>query len=218
VSIGNADTVFYTLAFVVPGFVLHSTLALLIPQKSERADLSLLRFLTLSCLNYAAWSWLVYLLGTAPFFTSHVVRSALAWGWIVLGSPVAMGLVFARLSQRDVMRRMLQRLGFNPVHVIPTAWDYKFSQTPPLWVLVTMKDGSTVAGWFGSRSFASSEPRGRDLYIQEVYRPGDGDMWQPVPGTAGILVQGDQVKHVEFWSDDGSTDRTALRKEEEFYE
>lgn len=97
-TIDRLDIVFYTLAFVVPGFVLHSTFGMFVPRKDERADLTLLRFLTWTSLNYAIWSWLIYLLFHVEFFTAHPIRSSIAWvtagstwgsagSWTVTRSP-----------------------------------------------------------------------------------------------------------------------------------
>jgi hypothetical protein len=201
-TLDRLDVVFYTLAFVVPGFILHSTFAMFVPRRDERTDLTLLRYLTWTSLNYAIWSWLVYLVFHAAFFTAHPVRSAIAWATIIFISPVVLGLLLAFLSQKEVARKALQRVGLNPIHEIPTAWDYKFSTTGPAWVLVTLKDGSSVAGLFGSGSFASSDPSGRDLYVQEVFRAVLGGQWERVPRSEGILIQGEQIKHVEFLAHD----------------
>jgi hypothetical protein len=69
-------------------------------------------------------------------------------------------------------------------------------------VLVTLADGSSVCGLFGSESFASSAPKERDLYIQAVYRHNKNGEFQIVERTDGILIRGDAIKHVEFWKDE----------------
>lgn len=205
-SLGGFDVLFYTLAFLVPGFVLDSTLSVFTPRKVESAQLSFLRFLALSCVNYAFWSWLIYLMFRVEFFTAHPVRTATAWGVIILVSPVALGVFLGYFSQQEGIRKILQRIGLNPIHVIPTGWDYKFSKSnKAVWVFVTLKDGSSVAGLFGSKSFASSESGERDLYIQEVFRISDDGSWQCIPRSSGILIRGDQIKHIEFWNDEEET-------------
>lgn len=201
-TLSGSDALFYTLAFLVPGFIMHLTLSVFVPQKTEQSELSFLRFLTLSCLNYAIWSWLIYLILAAGLYSTHPYRVAFVWGLIILVSPVIIGIALAHLSQNEIPRTFLQHLGFNPIHEIPTAWDYRFSRIEaPTWLLVTLNDGSTVAGLFGSRSFASSEPSERDLYIQDVYKVAESGPWQKVAQNEGILVRADQIKHIEFWCD-----------------
>lgn len=122
-TFGSVDVVFFTLAFLVPGFILESTVSALLPRRAEDSKLFLLRFLTFSCANYALWSWLICLLFQSEVFATHSWAAAIAWFLIVSLSPVFLGVGLAKLNQQDTIRAMLQRLGFNPVHVIPTAWD-----------------------------------------------------------------------------------------------
>lgn len=202
-TINGFQTLFYTLAFIVPGFILHTTLSMLVPQRGKYVELSFIRFLTFSCINYALWSWLIYLLIRLDFFIANPIYTAFIWLLIILVSPVALGVIIAHFHHKETFRTMLQRYGFYPIHPTPTAWDYKFHKTDkPVWVLVTMKDGSRVAGLFGSRSFASSEPGEQDLYIQEVFRINGDEPWQRVPENDGILILGDQIKHIEFWKEE----------------
>ncbi len=202
-TITGFDMLFYTAGFIVPGFVWCSMVAMLIPQKSDQPQISFLRFLTLSCINYAIWSWLIYLLIKSSFFVGHPVRSALAWGLVILISPVALGLVMGHFSQKARILQLLRRLGFSPLHPVPTAWDYKFGNTQEaVWVLVTLRDGNQVAGLFGSKSFASSDSAERDIYIQSVYQICENRPWERASQNNGILIPGREIKHVEFWFDE----------------
>ena len=170
-ELNSLEAVFYAINFLVPGFIIELTLSALLPRRDESEKLTLIRFLAFSCLNHALWSWLILLMLQAKFPVEHPVWSAVAWVVVTFISPFVIGLVLGWLHRKDVIRNALQRLGFNPVHVIPTSWDWKFSTVQqPVWVLVTLADGSSVCGLFGSESFASSAPKERDLYIQAVYR------------------------------------------------
>jgi len=177
--------------------------SMLVPQKSDQSQISLMRFLTFSCVNYALWSWLIYLLIKCKFFTEHPVQSALAWTLIILISPSVLGLMMGHFSQKAKILQLLRRLGLSPMHPVPSAWDYKFGNTrQSVWVLVTLKDGSNVAGLFGSRSFASSDVAERDLYIQSVYQISETGLWEQVKRNDGILILGSEIKHIEFWNDE----------------
>jgi len=194
----SLDVVFFTLAFLVPGFIIESIVSALLPRKVEDNKLLFLRFLTYSCVNHALWWWLIDLLLHSEFSVGHPWISHVVWFWIVFISPIFLGLGWAKLNQRDIVRAMLQWLGFDPVHVIPTAWDWKFSTTQPVWIMVTLMNGSTVCGFFGSNSFASSAPEERDLFIEEVYRLDEGLRWKPVENSDGILLRDGEIKYVEF--------------------
>jgi len=58
----GSDALLYTVLFLVPGFLLYWTLSVPYPKKTEDAQSAFMRFLALSCLNYAALSPFLYLL------------------------------------------------------------------------------------------------------------------------------------------------------------
>lgn len=118
---------------------------------------------------------------------------------IILVSPFLLGVALGVLSQRETVRRFLQRLGFSTVHPIPNAWDYFFGRTAPVWVLVTLHDGSIVSGRFAYKSFASSDRSERDLYLESLYVVAEDGPWTEVPWNAGIWIAGREIKHIEFW-------------------
>jgi hypothetical protein len=94
----------------------------------------------------------------------------------------------------------LQAGGAIQAH-LPTAWDYLFEGlTPDTFVLVTLLDGTQVAGKMTNNSFASSSKEERDLYIQEVWEIGKkGDQWTPLNPPRGILLCGKNIKFVEVY-------------------
>jgi hypothetical protein len=65
-------------------------------------------------------------------------------------------------------------------------------------VLVTLADGSTVAGIFSARSFASSDAAERDLFLEQLYRVEDDGPWQPVPMNRGVWIRGEAIRAIEF--------------------
>jgi hypothetical protein len=89
-----------------------------------------------------------------------------AWLGLNILLPAAIGFAFGVLGQNDAFRRILRYFKINPVHATPSAWDYAFARLRgDHFVMVALSDGSTVGGIYGSRSFASSDPTGRDLFL-----------------------------------------------------
>lgn len=141
-----------------------------------------------------------------PFFNilaphdNGVYGGTLAWFLYIFVIPIFFGLLIGINIQKGFVRRVLQKAGFNPLHEIPTAWDWKFGRMkmPGEWVLVTLKDGTRFAGFCGPDSFISSDPAERDLYIQWVYDLDDEDGWRS-RGETGLLVAGGEISTIEFW-------------------
>jgi len=193
------EVIFYTLAFVVPGFIFSSVFSILVPVRPDK-EYAIIRFLLFSSVNYAVCSGLIFYITRPGYAGAHPLFAAASWMGIVFVSPIILGTIVGAISQREKIRKALQFLGLNPVHIIPTGWDFRFSRiTEGKWVLVTLKDGSKVAGWFGSNSFASSDAQDRDIYIEEVYRINETGPWSSIPNNEGVLLRGEQISFIEFW-------------------
>ena len=160
------NSVVFAVAFLVPGFIWTAVLSLLVPRSKRDPQVRVLGFLTLSCVNNGLWSWLVYLIWSGDWYKAHPVVSAGVVLLVLLVSPVALALVTGRLRQKETLARALQRVGFDTVHSVSTAWDFQFGQTESYWAIVALKDGSRIYGLFGVESFAGDNVGGRDLYLE----------------------------------------------------
>ena len=202
-TLNTLEAAFATFAFLGPGALFYLTVSMFFPQRLERQQTIILRSLAFSVINYAIWFWAIYLIFTRSLFSEQLILIAVAWFLIIFVSPILLGLLFVYLNERNVIGGIFRRVGLNPAHPIATSWDYKFRGTRrDRWVSVRMDDGSEVAGYFGSNSFASSESAERDLYLEDVYRIADDGQWQRVPGSDGVLIPGEHIIHIEFWSQD----------------
>ncbi len=81
-------------------------------------------------------------------------------------------------------------------------WQRLFeSFSDPVWIQVTMKNKTTVAGLYGSASFAPSAARPSSLYLQEVWRIQENEQWRRVKNTAGIMISAAEIESVELLYD-----------------
>ncbi len=117
---------------------------------------------------------------------------------VVIIVPVAGGVVLGRLSDwLDKRRLQGSATGFergatylwpsNP----PSAWDAFFDQGIPsgTFLTLTLENGTKVAGAYGNRSYATTSPHERGLYLEtEWLLDEDGYITDEVPGTKGILI------------------------------
>ena len=182
------------LVFFVPGAIILFVRSQLttgrLPPPSER----LLSYLIVSA---------IYLAVTLPFvdYQPELGLSNLSsWSWIswLFVVPAVVGTLLALFWGR--IREFLVKIGLRLVHPVPNAWDWKFSNVDNQWVLVTLIDGSEVAGYLGSESFISSDPLERDIYIEKLYQIDSQTKEWIESGTKGILIASGQVKTIEFWS------------------
>lgn len=194
----NSETFFYVLAFIVPGFIVQWVLSGFVPTRKEEVQISLLRAFILSCLNYAIWCWLIFIIYSNRWINNPTWLAAFCLFLIVFVSPLGIGLILGRLSRSAKFASFLEKMKLDVMHAIPNSWDYTFGRKQESWILVTLTDGGTISGWFGTKSFASSEPTERDLYIEQVWDNDEEGGWQKRPRTGGILILSSQIRYIEF--------------------
>ena len=196
---GTSD-LYLILAVLVPGFIYNGVLGHFVPlhQNSEKA-LILLRLLTATAFNYALCSPLIYLLVTNTLFPRRTVAQGIIWFIIIFLVPVLLGFARAAIIQQERGLWFYRLVKLRPINPIPTGWDWIFGRTDPCYVLVTLTDGTEIAGYFGLRSMASSDPDRKDLYIEKVYKvPADDGPWTEIDGTLGMHIDGTQISYIEF--------------------
>jgi len=192
------DAVFFTAAFLVPGFIWSAVLSMLVSRKSTAPQTKAVEFMTFSGINYGLWIWLIYPLFYFEWWRAHPILSGFALFVIAFASPVGLGLYSGWLAQKNTVGRALERFGFNTVLSIPTAWDYQFARGNPYWVVVTLKNGSRLHGFFGLESFAGDDRDSRDLYLEAVFEPTDTGEWAPVEDSGGVWVAAEEISAIEF--------------------
>ena len=149
------DNIYLVLLFFVPGLVVLFVRSQFVTGAKFSHSAALLPYLAISVIYYA----LAFpLIEVVVAINEPIYVKILAWFSLVFVGPAVLGLVLGINIQKDLFRRLLRKCGLNPVHVIPTAWDWKFGSMTEQWVLVTLKDGTRFAGFCGSESFMSSDP------------------------------------------------------------
>jgi hypothetical protein len=193
-GITTLDGLYIALAFVVPGFVFSAVRNQFATGQERQGSEQIFRFITYSAFNYAVFSGLIYLM--LDNYVSPFVRAGL-WFFVILIGPAVLGIVSGASIQNDWTRKVFHRLKLHPVHIVPSAWDYKFGRMEGQWVLVVLKNDLKFAGFCGKSSFASSDVRERDLYIEQVFDIGDDNKWTPTQKS--LLVCSGEIRTIEFW-------------------
>lgn len=192
------ETVFYTVTFIVPGFVISAVLDAFVPPEKDRTARPWVKYLTFSCVNHGLWSWLIYWLFQSGAYAERLVLTGGLWFLITFVSPFVLGCLLGWLRTKKPVRNVLRRLGFYVVHPTPTAWEYKLGDGKAYWVVITRKDGVKIRGRYGYSSFASTDPDERDIYVERMYRQSEDKTWEPVGNSAGMWIPGRSIKHIEF--------------------
>ena len=191
----SADNLYLVLGFIVPGLIVLFVRSQFVTGRSPSHSAAFLSYLTVSVIYNAL------ILPFIVFFSSIQepgYGKAIVWFVLVFVGPAAVGLLLGVNIQKGLFHSFLQWCGLNPVHVMPTAWDWKFSSMNSQWVLVTLNDGTRFSGFCGSDSFMSSDPAERDIYIERIYEIDDDNIWSS-RGENGVLITSGNVRTIEFW-------------------
>lgn len=199
--LSSSDALYIAIGFVVPGYIFVWIRSIFLTRRPLKPNEQIVAYVAISCVNIVLCSPLIiYIMGNAEL-KSRPLETGLLWIVTLMIIPTVGGVLFGIAAQREWLHRALQFLRLRPVHVIPTAWEWQFSRIDgSSWVIVTLKDGSTVFGLFGSTSFASSEPTERDIFIESVYSAADDGKWTSM--GRGVLVPHGEIRCIEFFHTD----------------
>jgi len=189
------------IVFLVPGYLWRVTEVQLV-YLDRRLEWEKFAFglLTRSTIIYLPWIPVLYRGYANAWYDTAPWLTLLFCVLIAIIQPVLLGALWGGIRQHGYDRKAFTMLGwktFEQSHA-PTAWDALFSQRPESWIIVTLKDGTKVKGWFGLESHASSDDGERDLFISHLLYQREDGQEEVVQNTGGVYITADEIKTVEF--------------------
>lgn len=201
--IENINTVYYTALFIIPGYILFTSLETLVPISKKTFLNQTLKFITATLLNYLIWFWLIKIIIDNSFYSEKYYLLILFSFIIMVLSPYLLGQIFAIIQKKEIARKIYNKIGFSPINPIPTSWDYVFSNVPSKsWIKVTLTDDNIIYGKFSGNSYAADDETKLDIYIEKVFDVDDEGNWNAVERSNGILIVHNHIKHIEFFSNE----------------
>jgi Family of unknown function (DUF6338) len=207
----GVESFYLVLAFIVPGVIALAVRSKFIAGRNPKPSENILTFLVLSLVYY---SFIVFLLERAVTVTEPWTARALIWILLFIVGPSIFGFVLGVAAQKEWASKAINHVhawllpyrwyrnwfDLSLIHVIPTAWDWRFSKVGRggVFILVTLTNDVEVGGYFGHNSFASTDTGERDLYMEEEYTVTNGK-WEQRPEKVGLLIPAKEIKYLEFW-------------------
>lgn len=199
VTAENVQELFATLA---PGFIILLVRSQFSVYRSRSIQEQIVAYAIVSAAYFAVLNPIVELVGLNKAHLS-VVRDLCVYA----AFPILIGLTWALAAAHLSVDGVWSMLGLRTLHHTPNAWDYAFSVVKPdNYVIVTLTDGTQIAGKYGSGSFSSTDPSERDILISEVWECEHDEWKRPVAGKS-ILISGNNVQLVEFFYPNSSPER-----------
>jgi len=181
------------LFLLVPGVIIDFVRGQFVGRRTRSVSEAGLNFVVVSLLYYSV---ALPILLTLAGGIDGLVTQLRFWYPLWIIGPGLVGLVLGVTGQKNWIGGSARRLKINVIHPMPAAWDRVFAILPEAWVIITLKDGRKVAGWFGEFSSASSDPENRDIFIEKIYEL-EGDDWIDV-GPKGALIMANEISTIEF--------------------
>ena len=150
-------------------------------------------------LSYTTISIVYYAIASLADSVSTKIDYEEPWHqvFLVLAMPIIFGALLGINFRFKCGDKILRCLGLERIPVFTSAWDWKFANTKEQWVIVTLKDGTEIFGFFGRNSFASSRQDKYDIYVEWVYDI-DGKGNFSSRKEEGVLIPEEEIKTVRF--------------------
>ena len=193
-DIFEQDKLLLFIAFVIPGFISLKAYELLFPSQNTESSKQLIEAITYSCINYALLFWLIIFVESNNTKNTHSFIYYLFYVFVLFIAPILWVVLWKKIRTSEFFQN-------NAPHPTQKPWDYVFNQREPYWVIVTLKDGTKIAGSYDSNSFSSNSPAEEQLYLEETWvLNDDGGFERPRESTKGVIILSSEMAHVELFA------------------
>jgi hypothetical protein len=181
------------LGLVCPGLVSIHVYKLLVPSKSLEWAQALIQGFFFTVINYVLAFPVLLFVVRGSNLDAYPIRYwlAVATIWIVL--PVLWPILWKKALSSKPLGKYLQQPYATP-------WDFYFDHRRSVFMLIHLKNGHLIGGYWGPGSYASAFPEQGDLYLSEVYGVDrSGRFLESQPFTDGLLIRKDEYTYIELF-------------------
>ncbi|EMS83478.1 DUF6338 family protein [Leptospira noguchii] len=185
------ESVLIACLFIFPGFITIKISRLIHVQKDSPLAELIVDAAFYTIINYIVNSFLIlYFFETQTTTLCKIIIAI----WTLILFPAFLPFISSFLLKTQFIRR------FTNVDPIPKPWDYYFAQKRPAWIIIHLKNGKKIGGYYGNKSFASSYPHDEQLYIEEVWRISKkGNFKKKINRSNGLIVDMNEISSIEFF-------------------
>ena len=195
-DLSSLSTAIVCISLFAPGVIITFLRSQFISGRRQRAVDATIELAVISSLYYSVFGLAFLQMG----WTKSIHLLAL-----LFFIPAVLGIILGLLAQYSALRGLLTTMGINPIHSAETGWDFMFRTLKnPVWMIVSLKDGSKIHGWFNEHSAASTALDRRDLFLAEVR---DKHFNEPETDgrRRGMWIREDLILSIEIIPDERDT-------------
>lgn len=176
------------IVLIVPGFIIMKIIKLKIPSKDFLLKDMLFEALSYSLLNLSLIGWLPYLFVKDIFSATFMILFIFS----IIVFPTLLAFVYIKIMSFEWFKN-------NFDIQIPTAWDWYFAKKRNCILIITLKNGSIVMGYFGKNSYATSYPNEGSIYLEKTYVYNDKKELYTTEDSDGIIIAKNQFDTIEIY-------------------
>ena len=173
---------------IVPGFIIMKIIKLKIPSKDFLLKDMLFEALSYSLLNLSLIGWLPYLFIKDGFSIIFMILFMFS----IIIFPAFLAFAYIKIISFEWFKN-------NFDIQIPTAWDWYFSKRKDCILIITLKNGSIIMGYFGQNSYATSYPNEGSIYLEKTYVYNDKNELSTTEDSDGIIIAKNQFDTIEIY-------------------
>ena len=206
----SEENIMIALSYLIPGFLINTIISKKFQLKKDSSLQSLYKFLLFSIVNMTFYTLVDYIFNLI-FSTSLVTQEVFIIFLRNILSPICLAFLILKMSGDKSLRenydltKLMIALGFDKISRTESAWDYVISELEnnSSYVIVTLKNGETIYGGFGVKSYATFQNGNKNsLYLEDTFY--DCEYLQST--GYGILINENDILTVEI-------DKTKIKPE-----
>ncbi|MEQ9091358.1 MAG: DUF6338 family protein [Balneola sp.] len=183
------ENISFYMILILPGLVSLKVFNLIVPIKRRSTSENLLDGLFYSSLNAIILIPFYFFILGLEFKYGLVVLYCL----MLLISFLSPFIVYSFWIKKSISKKLL--LPF------PTPWDYFFNKREPCFILIHLKSGHKIGGFYGENSYANAFPDNGDIYLETTYSvTKNGEFGKPIPDSKGLIVTRDEYVFIELFN------------------
>lgn len=188
----TSDNLALFIVLFLPGFISVKIYHQLVANEKYDFSKNLLEIVGISLFNLMFNSWLILINIEFGWIYQSSILFYISCLWIFIVAPSVYPFLVKELLEHKTIKRHFISNSKQP-------WDYHFCRRKANWVIVKLRSGELIGGYYGSQSRASVYPCAESLYIEQVWIMDEKKVFlKKRSRSAGMLILTNTIETVEF--------------------
>ena len=176
---------------LIPGFIIYRLVLAYFPTRPLETSRAVYEVVFYGLVNFTIY---YATLSIIREFSATVNKDS--WWFIgvfTLVTPIIIPQLLFRILNSKVFKSSIYNIN-------PTPWDSFFSMNESKYMIVYFNNGSKIGGYYGERSFATSYPEEREIYLETEWEINDKDEFvKLISSSNGVIINCAEINYIKFY-------------------